>query len=381
MSELPFLPFSKPSISQAALDEVIDCLKSGWITTGPRVKKFEAKLANYLQTPHALALTTGTAGLQLALQVINLQPGDEVITTAMTFVASLNTIVQAGGKPVLVDIDATHNIDISKLERAITEKTRAIMPVHFTGLPVDLDPLYALAKTHHLHVIEDAAQAIGTHYKGKIIGSFGDMQVFSFHPNKNMTTGEGGCVTLRDEVLAKRISVLRFHGIDRDAFNRFSKEGNQLYDVIEPGYKYNMLDMQAAIGLHQLDDLELFIQKRTQIALRYFEKLSHIKQITLPVIPKYEHRHNWHLFTILINEQSGLSRDEFVKKMKENNIGTGLHYQAPHLFTYYQKNFNFKEGDFPIAEQVGNQIVSLPLFPDMTQEEQDRVVTAIESIF
>lgn len=381
MSELPFLPFSKPSISQAALDEVADCLKSGWITTGPRVKKFETKLAEYLKAPYALALTSGTAGLQLALQAIDLKPGDEVITTAMTFVASLNTIVQAGGKPVLVDIDETHNIDISKLEKAITKKTKAIMPVHFTGLPVDLEPLYALAKKHQLHVIEDAAQAIGSHYKGKIIGSFGDMQVFSFHPNKNMTTGEGGCVTLRDETLAKRISVLRFHGIDRDAFNRFSKEGNQLYDVVEPGYKYNMLDMQAAIGLHQLDDLEMFIQKRTHLAMRYFEKLSHIKAISLPVIPAYEHRHNWHLFTILINEHSKINRDEFVKKMKEHNIGTGLHYQAPHLFTYYQKNFNFKEGDFPIAERVGNQIVSLPLFPDLTEAEQDRVVTAIESIF
>lgn len=381
MSET-FLPFSKPSINQAALDEVMDCLKSGWITTGPRVKMFENKLANYLKAPHVLALTSGTAGLHLALKVLDLQPGDEVITTAMTFVASLNTIVIAGGTPVLVDVDHTYNIDVTKIEKAITSKTRAIMPVHFTGLPADLNPIYALAKKYNLHVIEDAAQAIGSHYEGNIIGSFGDMQVFSFHPNKNMTTGEGGCLTLRDANLAKKISVLRFHGIDRDAFNRFSKEGSQHYDVVEPGFKYNMLDLQAAIGIHQLDEIESFIQKRTHLAERYYSLLSNIEEISLPKLPSYQFRHNWHLFTILINtEKTQISRDDFIQKMKEHNIGVGLHYQAPHLFTYYHEKFGFKAGDFPVAEHIGDRIVSLPLFPDMTEQEQDRVIQAITQIF
>ncbi len=378
----PFLPFSKPSISQAALDEVIACLQSGWITTGPRVKQFESKLSAYLQAPHVLALTSGTAGLQLALQALDLQPGDEVITTAMTFVASLNTIVLAGAKPVLVDIDETYNLDVRLLEKAITPKTKAIMPVHFTGLPADLTPLYQLAKKYSLRVIEDAAQAIGSHYDGKIIGSFGDIQVFSFHPNKNMTTGEGGCVVTRDERLAKKITILRFHGIDRDAFNRFSKEGSQLYDVVAPGYKYNMLDMQAALGLHQLDDLESFIQKRTHLAARYYDLLGAVKEISLPKMPHYAFKHNWHLFTILINpEHTDLSRDAFIQAMKEKNIGTGLHYQPPHLFTYYKNQFGFKEGDFPMAEKVGNYIVSLPLFPDMTEQQQDSVIVAIKTIF
>ena len=208
-----FLPFSRPSISQAAIDEVVACLKSGWITTGPRVKQFEEDLKAYVGAPYVLALTSATAGLHLALVALDLKPGDEVITTPMTFAATLNTIVLAGGKPVLVDVEPrTYNMDVAKIETAVTKRTRAIMPVHFAGLPVDLDPLYAIAKKHNLRVIEDAAHAIGTEYKGKRIGSFGDIQVFSFHPNKNMTTGEGGCVVTRDEKLASDVALLRFHG-------------------------------------------------------------------------------------------------------------------------------------------------------------------------
>ncbi len=217
-----FLPFSRPSISRAAIDEVVACLESGWITTGPRVKKFEDALQAYLGAPHVLALANATAGLHLALLALDLQPGDEVITTPMTFAATLNMIVLAGGTPVLVDVEPhTYNMDVARVTAAITSRTRALLPVHFAGLPVDLDPLYALAAKHGLRVLEDAAHAIGTEYKGKRIGAFGDMQVFSFHPNKNMTTGEGGCLTLRDDKLAERMALLRFHGMDREAWNRF----------------------------------------------------------------------------------------------------------------------------------------------------------------
>ena len=377
-----FLPFSKPSLSQATLDEVNACLQSGWLTTGPRVKKFEEKLAAYFKVPEVFALTSATAGLHLALKALNLQPDDEVITTSMTFVATLNAIVLAGAKPVLIDIDETLNMDVAQLEKAITAHTRAILPVHFTGLPVDLDPVYTLARKYKLRVIEDAAQAIGTYYKNKMIGSFGDTQIFSFHPNKNMTSGEGGCVITRDKIMSEKIRVLRFHGIDRDAFNRFSKEGSQLYDVIEPGFKYNMLDLQAAIGLHQLDQLEEFIEKRTHLAKRYCNFLEKLNGITLPRLPSYPHRHSWHLFTILISsEKPLLSRDNFMQHMKNLNIGIGLHYQAPHLFTYYRKQFGFKEGNFPNTEKVASQIVSLPLFPDMTTQDQDRVITAIKQFF
>lgn len=381
MSE-QFLPFSKPCLNQAAIDEVVACLESGWLATGPRVKKFEQLLQEYLQTPHALSLVSATAGLHLVLSSI-LEPGDEVITSPMTFVASLNTIVLSGGTPVLVDVEPhTYNMDIGKVAAAITPRTRAILPVHFTGLPVDLDPLYELARKHNLRIIEDAAQAIGTQYKGKLIGSFGDTQVFSFHPNKVITTGEGGCVSTRDDALARKIALLRFHGIDREAWNRNSKEGSQLYDVPEPGFKYNMLDLQAALGIHQLPEIEDFIERRTLLAKRYLEILGDWPELTLPGAPNFEHRPSWYVFCPLINsEVAGIDRDSFLQQMKNYNIGVGLHYTPSHLFSFYQKQYGYKLGDFPQAENIGQRICSLPLFPQMTIGEQDRVITAMSKIF
>jgi dTDP-4-amino-4,6-dideoxygalactose transaminase len=382
MSE-EFLPFSRPSISRAAIDEVVACLESGWITTGPRVAKFTDGLKEYLGAPFVLPLASATAGLHLTLLAMNLQPGDEVITTPLTFAATLNVIVLAGAKPVLVDIDPhTLNMDLNQLEDVITEKTRVIMPVHFAGLPVDLDLLYQIAEKHGLRVVEDAAHAIGTEYKGRRIGSFGDTQVFSFHPNKNMTTGEGGCVSTRDADLAKRIGLLRFHGIDRETWNRFSKSGSQDYEIVLPGFKYNMMDIQAALGLHQLSELDGFIARRTELAARYQEALADWPQWTLPGTPSFSHRHAWHLYTPLINENSaGMNRDDFMQKMKDRNIGTGLHYRAVHLYPYYREQFGFKPGDYPCAETAGERIVSLPLFPGMTDAEHDRVLDVMYSIF
>jgi dTDP-4-amino-4,6-dideoxygalactose transaminase len=380
--EEAFLPFSKPTISQEAIGDVVECLNSGWITSGPKVQKFEEALGAYLGAPYVLSLTSATAGLFLALKALDLRPGDEVITTSLTFVATLNTIVHAGGKPVLVDIDKTYNMDVKQIEQVISSRTRAIMPVHFTGLSVNLDPIYALTKKHHLHVIEDAAQAIGSGYKNKKIGSFGDMQVFSFHPNKNMTTIEGGCIALRDEELFKKLKHLRFHGIDRDAFNRFSKSGSQHYDVVEAGYKYNMPDVHAALGLHQLASLDSFIEKRKSLAKNYMDAFKGWSQITLPQLPSYDHDHSWHLFSVLIHpEESGVTRDQFIEEMKKFNIGTGLHYQPVHLFTYYQDMFGFYKGEFPVAERVTNRIVSLPLFPTMSTKDQERVIQAMAKIF
>lgn len=382
MSE-EFLPFSRPSISRAAIEEVVSCLESGWITTGPRVAQFTEKLKEYLGAPFVLPLTSATAGLHIVLLALDLKPGDEVITTPLTFAATLNMIVQAGAKPVLIDIDpATLNMDMNLLEDAITNKTRAIMPVHFAGLPVDLDVLYSVAQQRNLRVIEDAAHAIGTEYKGKRIGSFGDTQVFSFHPNKNMTTGEGGCITTRDAELARKAGLLRFHGIDREAWNRYGKSGNQDYEVVAPGFKYNMMDIQAALGLHQLQELESFIARRTELAERYQEVLMDWPQFTLPSSPDFSHRHAWHLYTPLINEEHAhMNRDEFMLKMKERNVGTGLHYRAVHLYPYYREQFGYKEGDFPHAESAGNRIVSLPLFPSMTDAQHDRVLDVMYSIF
>lgn len=378
-----FLPFSRPSISEEAINEVVACLQSGWITTGPRVQQFTDDLKTYLDAPFVLPLSSATAGLHLALLAMDLQPGDEVITTPLTFAATLNTIVLAGGKPVLVDIDPnTLNFDVNQLEDAINENTRVILPVHFAGLPVDLDVLYELAERYDLRILEDAAHAIGAEYKGKRIGSFGDTQVFSFHPNKNMTTGEGGCIATTDAELANQIERLRFHGIDRAAWNRFSKSGSQHYEVVMPGYKYNMMDIQAAIGVSQLQALDGFIARRNELAHRYLEALSDWAQWELPTSPDYDHLHAWHLFTPRINEQeAGMDRDEFMQAMKDKNIGTGLHYRAVHLYPYYREAFGFAPGDFPHAEDVCERIVSLPLFPGMSDADHDRVLDVMYQIF
>ncbi|WP_052046104.1 DegT/DnrJ/EryC1/StrS family aminotransferase [Candidatus Paracaedibacter symbiosus] len=378
-----YLPFVRTSISEQTIADVVECLRSGWIATGPKVQLLEQSLQDYLKAPHAQLVTSATAGLHLALLALDVGPGDEVITTPMTFVATLNVIALCGAKPVLIDVEpGTYNIDVKQIEAKITSQTKVIMPVHFAGLPVDLDPLYALAKKYNLRVIEDAAHAIGSEYKGKKIGSFGDIQVFSFHPAKNMTTGEGGCITSHDNTFADKIGRMRFHGIDRDAWNRYSKGGSQHFDVVLPGYKCNMSDLQASIGLDQLAQLDAGNQKRQTLVNRYYEQFQGWEEIILPQKPAYEHFNSWHIFAPLINTaKCGLSRDEFMAKMKEHNIGTGLHYPAVHSFSYYQEAYGYKIGDFPAAEHIGNHVTSLPLFPSMTQQDQNRVITAMQYIF
>lgn len=370
-----FLPFSRPSISREAINEVVACLESGWISTGPRVLQFTEKLQHYFNAPFVMPLLSATAGLHLTLLALDLHPGDEVITTPLTFVATLNTIVLAGGKPILVDIDPTTlNMDLNQVEEVISEKTRAIVPVHFAGCPVDMDYLLQIAERDNIRVIEDAAHAMGTSYKDKRIGSFGDTQIFSFHPNKNMTTGEGGCVVTRDAELAEKIKILCFHGK--------VKTSKQAYDIVSPGFKYNMMDMQAALGLHQLNDLEKFIERRIELASRYQEALADWPQWKLPVLPTFSCRHSWYIYTPLINEhETQITRDEFIQRMLENNIGIGLHFPAAHLLQFYREQFGFQPGDFPHAEYVGNRIVSLPLFPAMTDTQHDRVLDVMYQIF
>ena len=382
-SQDEFMPFSRPTLSEEAIAEVVSCLRSGWITTGPRVKRFEDDLKAYTSAPFALALSSATAGLHLALAALRLNPEDEVITSPMTFAATLNTIVIAGGRPVLVDVEAdTYNIDVSQIESAISPRTRAIVPVHFAGAPVDLDPLYVLAEKHGLRVIEDAAHAIGTEYKGRRIGSFGDTQVFSFHPNKNITTGEGGAVITRDEKLAADIALTRFHGMDREAWNRFGKTGAAHYEIIAPGFKYNMMDIQAALGIHQLPELAGFIRRRTELAERYLTKLADWPEWQLPKAPPYGHLPAWHLFAPLLDPVAAkMDRDRFMAEMKAHNIGTAVHYRAAHLYPYYRDRYGYQPGDFPRAETISERIVSLPLFPAMSDADQDRVIDAMGDIF
>lgn len=375
-----FLPLSRPTISDETIEEVTKVLKSGWLATGPLTQKFEQNLSHYFRRD-ALCFTSATAGLHASLLAIGIKPGDEVITTPLTFVATSNVIAMLGARPVFVDIEKdTFNIDVQKIEAACTKKTKAIMPVHYAGLPVDLDPIYEIARRKNLRVIEDAAHAMGTSYKNKKIGSFGDIQVFSFHPIKNMTSGEGGCVVLNNENEKKSLSLERFHGIDRSIWDRFSKNGSCYYDVVLPGFKSNMSDIQAAIGLHQLDELETLNERRRYLSNRYRKAFSDLSdKLSMQTNPDYDFVHSGHLFPVCILDAA--KRDDFMSFLKEHSIGTTPYYTPLHLFSYYQKEFGYRKGDFPNAEYVGERIVCLPLYFALKDEEQDYIIDIVHKFF
>lgn len=377
-----FLPFSRPSLGQEEINEITDSIQSGWITTGPKVERFAEDLSRYIGAPYVAPLSSATAGLHLALLAYGIGPGDEVITSSLTFAATTNVIVLVGATPIFADIDReTLQIRPEEVEKKITPRTRAILPVHFAGQPVDLDPLMELAKKHKLVIIEDAAHAMGTDYKGKRIGSYGNTAVFSFHPNKNMTTGEGGAVVTFDEEIYKAVSLLRFHGMDKNAWKRFDKAGSARYDITLPGYKYNMMDIQAAMGIHQLKKLEGFIEERTVRANRYQEFFAEIAGVIIPEEVSFPHRHAWHLYTSLIDiEALTIGRDQFMQELKDRNIGSGLHYTAVHEFSYYAERFGYKPNDFPETHYVSDRILSLPLFPAMTDQDQEDVIEAVLNI-
>lgn len=383
MKRKEFLPFARPALDETTIEEVCESLRSGWITTGPKSIRFEKAFRERIGIPYALATNSATAGLHLAHLATGIGPGDEVITTPMTFVATLNTIVLAGARPVLVDIDpGTFNMDPARLESAITPRTKAIVPVHFAGLPVDMDPVNDVAKRHGLTVIEDCAHALGASYKGRAVGSDPrHVSVFSFHPTKNITTGEGGMVCTGLEDIAERVAVLRQHGMSKGAWNRYAVTGTPHYEVSLPGLKYNMLDIEAAIGLGQLSQLDAFNARRAAIVGRYREALSGLDGLILPSTPTYEHVHAWHIFTPMLDiDRVDFSRDEFLAVMKGQNIGTAYHYSAVHLFDFYRRTFGFKPGDFPNAEKVSERIFSLPLFPAMEDQDVEDVVEAVRGI-
>ncbi len=376
-----FLPLSRPTISKETIDEVVKVLESGWLATGPLTQKFEAELSTYYANRKTACFSSATAGLYASLVAIGIKPGDEVITTPLTFVATANVIAMLGARPIFVDIERdTFNIDVKKIEEACTEKTKAIMPVHYAGLPVDLDPLYEIAKRKNLRVIEDSAHAVGTSYKGRRIGTFGDIQVFSFHPIKNMTSGEGGCVVLDSESEMKTLGLQRFHGIDRSIWDRFSKNGSTYYDVVYPGFKSNMSDIQAAIGIHQLSEVEMLNERRRYLANRYREAFSDMRdKLIMQGIPQYDFVHSGHLFPICLVDEK--KRDNFMGFLKENSIGTTPYYTPLHLFSYYQKEFGYKKGDFPEAEYVGERIVCLPLYYALQEDEQDYIIDMVKKFF
>jgi dTDP-4-amino-4,6-dideoxygalactose transaminase len=377
-----FLPFSTPTIDDDEINEVVDSLRSGWITTGPKVKRFEDAFKAYVGAPYAIPLSSATAGLHLTLLALGIKEGDEVITTPMTFASTVSMVILCGATPVLADIEpGTLNIDPAKIREKISPRTRAVIPVHFAGQSCDMDPIFALAREHGLTVIEDAAHAAGTEYKGRRIGSLDSISIFSFHPNKNITTGEGGMVCTADEALAEEIALLKFHGMSREAWKRFAASGSPNYDILMPGYKYNMMDIQAAIGIHQLPKLDRFIDTRTGIAELYNREFADVAELALPAYAPYVQRHAWHLYTPLVRiEKLDINRDQFMDELKRRNIGSGLHYKAIHHHPYYRDHLGIADDDLPMASYASERILSLPLFPRMTADDAEDVVTAVKEV-
>jgi dTDP-4-amino-4,6-dideoxygalactose transaminase len=376
-----FLPLAKPMIEEEEINAVIDVLKSGWLTTGPKVKEFEEKMQEYIHCKKAIGLTSCTGGLHIALAAFNIGPGDEVIVPTYTFAASAHVVAWLGAKPVLVDVEKdTFNIDPKAIEKAITKKTKAIMPVHFAGHSCDMDAIMKIAKKHNLFVIEDAAHAIGTEYKGKKIGSFGDVAVFSFYVTKGITTAEGGMCVTNNEELGKKLKRLSYFGVDKDAFNRYSDKGNWYYEIIELGYKYNMDNIQGTLGVEQLKKIDSFINKRIELVKIYNQHLRMIPEITIPKQKEYT-KHTFHLYPVIFDfKKIGINRSEMINRLREYNVGPSVHFIPLHLHPYYQKTYGYKRGDFPIAEELFDNEISLPLWPGMNESDVKYVVESIKEI-
>jgi dTDP-4-amino-4,6-dideoxygalactose transaminase len=376
-----FLVFGAPLVEEDEINEVVDSLRSGWLGTGPKVARFEADFGRYKGTPHTAAVNSCTAALHLSMLAAGLGPGDEVITTALTFCATVNAIIHAGATPVLADVDPhTMNIDPADIERRIGPRTRAIVPVHFAGRPCDMQAILDIAEAHRLKVIEDCAHAIETEYRGRKAGTFGDFGCFSFYVTKNIVTGEGGMVVARNEDDLARIKVLALHGMSKDAWSRFGDTGYKHYYVTECGFKYNMMDIQAAIGIHQLERIERYLEKREAVWRTYDAAFADLP-LTLPAEPESETRHARHLYTILVDgDRCGTSRDGFLDAMTAAKIGVGVHYLSIAEHPYYQKAFQWRPEDYPHATSIGRRTVSLPLSARLTEQDICDVVAAVRSI-
>lgn len=376
-----FLVFGAPAIEEGEIREVVACLKAGWLGTGPRVAQFEEDFRCYKRADYAVAVNSCTAALHLSLLAAGVGPGDEVITTALTFCATVNAIIHTGATPIVVDVDpATMNLDPERLAAAITPRTKAIVPVHFAGRPCDMTALCQIARQHDLKLIEDCAHAIETEYHGQPTGLFGDFGCFSFYVTKNIVTGEGGMILARTEADAARIRTLALHGMTKDAWKRFSAAGYHHYQVVEAGFKYNMMDIQAALGLHQLRRIERYWTRRTAIWERYNRAFADLP-VTLPAPAEPDTRHAYHLYTLLIEEaQTGLSRDHFLTAMTCHNIGVGVHYQSLPEHPYYQDTFGWRPEDTPNATAIGRQTVSLPLSARLTDDDVEDVIRAVRRI-
>ncbi|MDP3645507.1 MAG: DegT/DnrJ/EryC1/StrS aminotransferase family protein [bacterium] len=377
-----FLRFGAPKFSKKEIAEVVDTLKSGWVTTGPKTHTLEENFKKYEGVEHAVGLNSGTAALHLALLAAGVGRGDEVIVPSMTMGASANTVVHCGGTPVFADAQRdTMNIDPKDVEKKITPRTRAIMVVHMAGRACDMDEVFALAKRHKLKVVQDSAHAVETEYKGRKVAALGDFACFSFHAIKNLTTAEGGMLTMNDAAHAKQSRVLSLHGMSKDAYDRYGTSGYKHYEIIEAGYKYNMMDIQAALGIHQLASIEKNWKKRQKIWGRYMKELKDLP-IILPAPIRKGDRHAYHMFTVLIDtDKTKVARDEFLNELAKRNIGAGVHFRALHLHPYYRKTYGYKEGDFPNAEWIGDRTASIPIMPYLGAKDVKDVIEAIKDIF
>ena len=376
-----FLPFSRPSISETDVAAVSEVLRSGWITTGAKAAEFEQRFCRQIGCQQVVALSSATAGMHLALRALDIGPGDEVITPSMTWVSTINLIVLSGAVPVFADIDKdTLMVTVDTVRECITPRTRLIVPVHFAGAPVDMKPIRKLAAERGIFIVEDAAHALGTYYLGEPVGRSGS-SIFSFHPIKNITTGEGGMFCSDDAALINRIQRLKFHGLGVDAYDRRTQSRAPQAEVLEPGYKYNMPDIAAALGLKQLERLEVFNRKRTDLAMRYHERLIDIDEIVPLSQPACPMKHAWHLFVVRLDiDKAGFGRDEFMSRLKQRNIGTGLHFRAVHLQKYYVESMGTRREMLPNTEWNSDRICSLPLFPEMVPGDVDDVIAAIKEV-
>ncbi|MDY6876704.1 MAG: DegT/DnrJ/EryC1/StrS aminotransferase family protein [Chloroflexota bacterium] len=377
----PFLPFNQPDIEQAEIDEVVDTLRSGWITTGPKTKEFERLFAAYVGSHHAIAVNSCTGGLHVALAAAGIGPGDEVIVPTMTFCATANVVVHLGATPIIVDVEpGTLNINPQRFEAAITPRTKAVIPVHLYGHPCNMDRIAEIARAHRLLVIEDAAHAIGSEWRGRRVGTLSPATVFSFYATKNLTTAEGGMITTDDDEYAEKMRIWTLHGISHDAWKRYSAEGSWYYEVVAPGFKYNLTDIQAALGLHQLERIEMMTQQRAELRARYDAGLGELQEINLPVC-RHHIRHAWHLYPIRLRlDRLTIDRAAFIEMLKAEGIGTSVHFIPLHRQPYYRDRFGLAPSDFPVAEAAYQSLISLPLYTRMTVQDVDDVVEAIRRV-
>jgi len=377
-----FIPLSFPTIEDEEICEVIDSLKSGWITTGPKVIKFEKMFCKRLNVPHAIAVCSCTAAWHILAYALEIKKGDEVIIPSITWPSMANIVELLGAKPVFADVDIdTLQISINHVKQLINPNTKIILPVHFAGAPADLDSLKSTVKDTGIKIIEDAAHALGTQYKKIEIGSNSFAALFSFHAIKNITTGEGGMIVCRDSKLADKLRLLLSNGMNKNAWTRYSVKSSPQYDVIMPGFKYNMMDIQASLGICQLPKLDNFIEKRNQLAINYNRLLEKITELEPIKLCNYEHKHSWHLYIIKINlDKLTITRNEFINELKKNNIGAGVHFEAVHSQSYYKNKYSYNNKDLPNADILGKSILSLPLYPTLNYEKQTYIINTIKNI-